>query len=201
MTTPGIPPDREGFRGLFEFHKDAVYRLLCRLSRDPHQAEDLLQETFVIVWRKRDQFRGDGSLEGWMRRIAYRTYLNARPRLERARAEAGLDVEPLARGVAPDDGAARRIDRDAALAAVRRAVDALPETWREPFVLFRYEGMTCAQVAEVLDLTPKAVELRLARALRSVAEQVRPLGDESGPRQTSREAATRPATRRPAADA
>jgi RNA polymerase sigma factor (sigma-70 family) len=172
MSHPGIPPDREGFRGFFEAHRDALYRLLCRLARDPHHAEDLLQETFVIVWRKRDQFRGDGSLEGWLKKIAYRTYLNARVRLERARAETGLDAEPSAPTVAPDDSAAGRIDRAAALVAVRRAVDGLPEGWREPFVLFRYEGMTCTQVAEMLDVTPKAIELRLARALRAVAEQL-----------------------------
>src|SRR5262245_66243433 len=112
MPTPGIPPDREGFRGLFDAHKNAVYRLLCRLSRDSHTAEDLLQETFVIVWRKRDQFRGDGSLEGWLRRIAYRTYLNARPRLERARARAGLEAEPLARAGAPDEGVRSEERRD-----------------------------------------------------------------------------------------
>src|SRR5262245_50452853 len=190
MQTPGIPPDREGFRGLFEAHKDTVYRLLCRLSRDSHHAEDLLQETFVIVWRKRDQFRGDGSLQGWLRRIAYRTYLNARPRLERARVEAGLEVEPLARGLGPDD-AAQRLDRDAALATVRRAVDSLPEGWREPFVLFRYEGMSCAEVAEVLELTLKAVELRLARALRAVAEQVRAANEMPGG--SPRSVAERPA--------
>ncbi|MBP7276243.1 MAG: hypothetical protein KBA51_08585 [Kiritimatiellae bacterium] len=49
----------------------------------------------------------------------------------------------------------------------------LPSGWREPFVLFRYEGLTCAQVAEMMGLSPKAVELRLARALRAVAERVR----------------------------
>jgi RNA polymerase sigma-70 factor (ECF subfamily) len=171
--TSGIPPDREGFRGFFEAHRDVLYRLLTRLSRDAHHAEDLLQETFIIVWKKRDQFRGEGSLEGWLRRIAYRTYLNARPRLVRSGNETGLEVDPAAASVAPDTRAAERIDAADALEAVRRAVDALPEGWREPFVLFRYEGMTCAEVAETLDLTPKAVELRLARALRAVADRVR----------------------------
>src|SRR5262245_9575936 len=147
--------------------------MLCRLTRDGHHAEDLLQETFVTVWRKRDQFRGEGSLEGWIRRIAFRAYLNARTRLSRGHAEAGLEAEPTAVGPAPDDLGAARLDRTAALALVRRAVDALPDGWREPFVLFRYEGLTCAQVAEVLDLSTKAVELRVARALKSVASAVR----------------------------
>lgn len=168
--------DREGFRRLFEAHRVAVHRMLARLCRDADRADDLLQETFATLWRKRDQFRGEGSLEGYVRRIAYRTFLNARPRLERARRETGLPVEPAAHDgdVGEVDG---RLDRDAALGAVRRAVDALPDAWREPFVLFRYEGLSCREVADVLDLTPKAVELRLRRALEAVAARVLPLKD------------------------
>ncbi|MCC7137945.1 MAG: RNA polymerase sigma factor [Planctomycetes bacterium] len=168
--------DREGFRRLFEAHRTAVHRLLARLCRDADRAEDLLQETFATLWRKRDQFRGEGSLEGYVRRIAYRTFLNARTRIERARRETGLSAEPTARE--GDVGAVGdRVDRDATLAAVRRAVDALPDAWREPFVLFRYEGLSCRDVAEMLDLTPKAVELRLRRALEAVTARVLPAGD------------------------
>ena len=173
MSTSGIPDDTEGFRRLYETHRTSIHRLLARLARDGHTADDLLQETFLTVWRKRAQYRGEGSVEGWMKTIAVRTYLNARPRLVRALAETGLPMAPPARpGVASDD-VGGRIDRNALLAQVRAAVDGLPSGWREPFVLFRYEGLTCAQVAEMMGLSPKAVELRLARALRAVAERVR----------------------------
>jgi len=173
MPTSGIPDDTEGFRRLYEANRASIHRLLARLARDGHAADDLLQETFLTVWRKRAQFRGEGSVEGWMKTIAVRTYLNARPRLVRALAETGLPMDPPARpGVASDD-VGGRLDRNALLAQVRAAVDGLPAGWREPFVLFRYEGLTCAEVAQLMGLSPKAVELRLARALRAVAERVR----------------------------
>lgn len=153
-------------------HRTSIHRLLARLARDGHTADDLLQETFLTVWRKRAQYRGEGSVEGWMKTIAVRTYLNARPRLVRALAETGLPMDPPARpGVASDD-VGGRIDRNALLAQVRAAVDGLPSGWREPFVLFRCKGLTCAQVAEMMGLSPRP-ELRLARALRAVAERVR----------------------------
>ena len=173
MSTSGIPDDTEGFRRLYEAHRASVHRLLVRLARDGHTADDLLQETFLTVWRKRAQYRGEGSVEGWMKTIAVRTYLNARPRLVRALAETGLPTDPPARPGAATDDVGGRLDRTALLAQVRAAVDGLPAGWREPFVLFRYEGLTCAQVAEMMGLSPKAVELRLARALRAVAERVR----------------------------
>jgi RNA polymerase sigma factor (sigma-70 family) len=172
MITPAIPPDREGFRRLFETHRDPMYRFLCRLTRDAHHAEDLLQETFTTLWRKRDQFRGEGSLEGYVRKVAFRTWLNARPRLDRGRAAALPDGEAPARDGLTDERVVLRLDTNARLAAVRAAVDGLPEGWREAFILFRYEGLSCAEIADVLDLTPKAVELRLARGLRAVAERL-----------------------------
>jgi len=174
MPTAPIPPDSEGFRRLFDSLAPAVHRFLVRLTRDAHAAEDLLQETFTTLWRKRAQFRGDGSVEGYLRQIAYRTWLNARVRLKRARTVAPLDVEPSSPSETAADGVARDLDRRDALAAVRRAVDALPEGWREPFVLFRYEGLTCAEIAEAMDLSPKAVELRLARAMKEVVSRVAP---------------------------
>jgi RNA polymerase sigma-70 factor (ECF subfamily) len=82
-------------------------------------------------------------------------------------------MDPPARPGATSDDVGARLDRDALLAHVRAAVDGLPAGWREPFVLFRYEGLTCAEVAELMALSPKAVELRLARALRAVADRVR----------------------------
>lgn len=172
MPPTEIPSDREGFRRLFDELKDPMYRFLYRLSRDAQDAEDLLQETFTTLWRKRAQYRGEGSLAGYVRRIGYRTFLNARTRLGRRKGERGFDGEPAGRERAIDDRAGDADERQKRLFEVRQAVDALPDAWREPFVLFRYEGMTCAEVAETLDLTPKAVELRLARALRAVASRV-----------------------------
>ena len=74
---------QHAFRELFERHRDDLFRFLYRLTRNATDADDLLQETFLIVWRKRAQFDSRGSLEGWLKRIAFRTYLNSRTRSDR----------------------------------------------------------------------------------------------------------------------
>ena len=147
-----------------------------RLARNAHDADELLQETFVLVWRKRAQFRGDGSVGGYLRQIAYRTYLNARPRIERNRKQLGVDRSEVS--PSSDDAAetARRMDQQVLIDRVRRVVDELPEGWREAFVLFRFEGLSCQEVADTLGLTPKAVERRLTRALKAVTRRVRTNG-------------------------
>jgi RNA polymerase sigma-70 factor (ECF subfamily) len=172
MAWEAIPDDPEGFRRLFESQRDLVFRVLFRLARNADDAEDLLQDTFATLWRKRDQFRGEGSIEGYVRKIAYRTYLNARPRLQRARGVAVLDEGAASPAPAPDARVAQRLDQGALLERVRRAVDSLPDDWREPFILFRYEGLSCREVAEAMDLTPKAIEIRVARALKDVSRRL-----------------------------
>ena len=120
------------------------------------------------AWRSIGEFRGDASFKTWMFRIAYRTFLNARPGLRRARAPLGLDAEPEDGRESPADSA----EREDLLREVREAVETLPDEWREPFVLFRYEGMSCADVAEAMELTPKAVEMRLRSAVRALAARL-----------------------------
>jgi RNA polymerase sigma factor (sigma-70 family) len=161
-----------GFRDLFERERDGLFRFLYRLTRNASDADDLLQETFLTLWRKREQFDGRGCVEGWLKRTAYRTYLNARARLDR---RAALAPEPSNGTLAPADGELER--RDAIAFLVERVHDAiheLPDGAREAFVLFRCEGLTCAEIAEVTDSPVKTVETRLARATRLLAEKLRP---------------------------
>ncbi len=167
--------DAADFRRLFEEHRNTVFRFLYRLAGDRHDAEDLVQDTFVRLWRKRDQFRGDGSMEGYLRRIAYRTFLNARARLSRPRVPNVEEHEPVDGNPDPSESASRSELKSFLLAHVRRAVDELPSSWREPFVLFRYEGLKLKEIAETLGITPKAAEIRVARALGRVATTLREL--------------------------
>jgi len=169
---PGTGIDRDAFRHLFEEQREVCFRLLYRLSGNAHDAEDLLQETFARLWSKRTQFRGDGSAAGYVHRIAYRTWSNARARLPKARAAAPLESEPPDGAACPAAAAELADSRRLLLARVRAAVDALPDSQREPFLLFRYEGMTCAEVAATLDLTPKAVEMRLRAALKTLSARL-----------------------------
>jgi len=179
MADGALPGDGDGFRRLFEEHRDTVFRFLYRLAGNRQDAEDLVQDTFVRLWRKRDQFRGDGSMEGYLRRIAYRTFLNARPRLSPPRGP-HVEIEPVDGNPDPSESASRSELKGFLLAHVRRAVEELPSSWREPFVLFRYEGLKLREIADTLGITPKAAEIRVARALERVAARLRDLRAEYG---------------------
>lgn len=161
------------FPAFFETHRDAIHRFLWRLTHNPADADDLLQETFLTAWRKRGQFDGRGSAEGWLRRTAFRLYLNQREKAVRRADLADTNVHPRDGSVPPAERAID--DREAAdflLRRVAEAVDELPDGPREAFVLFRYEGMTCAEIAEATETPVKTVETRLRRATELLAHQL-----------------------------
>jgi RNA polymerase sigma-70 factor (ECF subfamily) len=171
--------ERPEFQSLFHEQRGPLFRFLCRLTRNAADAEDLLQETFLTAWRKRDQYRGNGSAAGFLRRTAYRLFLNAR-QLQRRREDlaprAPAPVEAGAVG-AEDESRERRDTLGFLSARVEEALRELPEPNRTAFVLFRYEGLTCAQVAEAMEAPLRTTETRLQRATRMLAERLRPFRD------------------------
>jgi len=170
--------DRVEFRALFNEHRDPVYRFLYRLTRDPHEAEDLTQETFVTFWKKQGQFRGEGSLQGYLRRIGYRLFLNARSRLSAVRPPRSLSQAPEASGPGDEEEVDRRESREFLVSRVLAALDSVPERAREAFLLFRFEGLTVAQVAEATAAPLKTVESRLKRAHELLSGKLRQYKDQ-----------------------
>lgn len=164
------------FRLLFERHRDAVHRFLLRLTRNAADADDLLQETFLAVWRKRADFEGRGSAEGWVRKTAFRLYLNERAKRRRRTALDGRVPRPAAEPTEPPaDGEIARKEALAFLAErVEEALAGLPDEPREAFLLFRYEGMTCAQIGELTEVPAKTAETRVRRATELLAQKLAP---------------------------
>jgi RNA polymerase sigma-70 factor (ECF subfamily) len=169
---------RHEFRELFEEKRTPVFRLLLRLCRDRGEAEDLLQEAFLTVWRKRAQFRGQGSAEGYVRKTAMRLFLNRRRKLERRsgilrRAGGRLPTEEETQPATADVAATLDIRRFVA-ARVAAALERLPEGAREAFVMFRHGGLSCREIAELTGVPPKTVESRLRRASMDIATALKP---------------------------
>ncbi len=165
--------DRQGLRALFQAERQILFRFLYRLTGDAADAEDLLQETFLAVWRKRKQFAGRGAAAGYLRRTAYRLFLNEREKKERRRDLLTLvDRDPR---LAPPAGAEieRAETRQFLALRVREAIDSLPAPMRETFLLFRYEGLSCAEIAAALDAPAKTIESRVQRATKLLGDKLR----------------------------
>lgn len=163
--------DGPALRALFGTQRERLFRMLYRLTGDAAEAEDLLQDTFLAVWRKRERFEGRGAPEGFLRRTAMRLFLNARRARER---RADLAPSPTSERAfpAPEEELERRDALDFLAARVREALDSLPDGPRETFLLFRYEGLTCAEIADAIGAPVKTVETRLRRATQLLAAKL-----------------------------
>jgi RNA polymerase sigma factor (sigma-70 family) len=148
--------DVAAFTDLVRRHERRVRSFLGRLTRG-EGAEDLAQETFLKAWRTASSWRGEGSYQGWLLRIAWRQFLSSR----RGRREAGAEVERPA----PAADADLRIDIDRALAS-------LPARERAAALLCYAEGCSHAEAAAILDLPLGTLKSIVSRARTSLVRQL-----------------------------
>jgi len=170
-----VAGDGRAFEELFARLAPRLHRFFQRSFRTEATADDLLQTTFLKLHKARDSYKPDLRVAPWAFAIAARVRLDEFRRRKRL-AEDG-DEEALARA---DEAAATQardeggIDGDTA-DAVRRAVDALPESQRVVIHLNRFEGMTFAEIARVLGTTEGAIKLRAFRAYGALRQTLAPL--------------------------
>ena len=165
--------DDRAFEQIVERYEGRIFRLACRLTSDT-DAPDVLQETFLQVHRHLSSFRHESQFGTWLYRIATNAALMHR------RARARRAAEPLdaflprfdaqgAHAATPAElqlasRADELLDQQALAARAREAIQRLPESYRDPFVLRDLEEMSTADVAHALSLEPATVRQRVHRA-------------------------------------
>lgn len=170
--------DRRALERLLERHQATVYRFGLKMCREPEDAKDVLQETLFAAARTLPGFRGGASVSTWLYTIARsfcvkkrRTSKLAPERMEALEGEGGaaLAVADTARG--PEEDAAGRQLR----AALDAAIADLEPAYREVLLLRDVEGLSAAEVAQVMALSVDAVKSRLHRARVAIRERIAPL--------------------------
>jgi len=150
------------FTELVRRHERRVRAFLARLTRGDG-ADDLAQETFLKAWRVAASFRGEGSYEGWLLRIAWRLFLSSR----RGRREEAAEIPERADPAAGD--ADRRID-------VGRALARLPARERAAALLCLGEGYSHSEAARILELPLGTLKSVVARARTALADELKGQG-------------------------
>jgi len=195
--------EKSGFADEALPHLDAVYRFALRLSGNPDEAADLVQETFLRAYRAWDQYSAGTRARSWLFTICRNLFLRGRERAGRHDRVVAQETAGDGPAGAPDavnplwsvDGG----DPEGAFfgtlvdETVTRAIDALPEDFRQAVVLSDVEGLSYAEIAEVLGVPVGTVKSRLFRGRRQLQQvlygyavemgHIRPAADaESGAR-------------------
>jgi RNA polymerase sigma-70 factor (ECF subfamily) len=132
------------------------------LAASPAEAEEVVQEALLRLWRQADAWQPNGRVSTWLHQVTYRLCIDA---LRRQRASVPIDsveADLPDTGPAPDDGLLRTDD----VGAVRAALERLPERQRSAIVLCHFQELSQAEASSVMGIGESAYESLLARARR-----------------------------------
>jgi RNA polymerase sigma-70 factor (ECF subfamily) len=164
--------DTAALGALFDRHHEAVYRLISRLlTRERAEVDDLVQTTFLEVWRSASKFGGRGAVKSFVLGIAANT-VRHHVRGARRRRDAHAIAPAPVTGAAPDAAVicAQQVARLAA------ALDELPHNLREAYVMCDIEDVPGVEAARVLGVRAGTLWRRLHEARRALRDAIEPQG-------------------------
>lgn len=174
--------DRNTFRTLVENHSDQVYRIALGLVRDHHDAEEVVQETFLRAFKGLQRFRGDAAFSSWLYRIAVNAGHDIGRKRKRRSPELPIEAqtaypEPVADH--PDDDPERWASSRLLRAEIDRAILDLTERERAIFVLRHDAGLKITEISSVLGNAEGTVKNLLFRAIRKLRKSLNTHLDDS----------------------
>lgn len=169
--------DPEAFQALVARHGRAVFRLAYRMTRNEHDAEDVVQETFLKAYRSLDRFEDRSQFGSWVYRIAANCALDllrARGRRDARLAPVEDDaLEPLAGMASPDPAPDRLVESQRVRRRVEVAMARMSDLERSAFTLRHFEGLSIEEIGSALGLDTSAAKQSVFRAVRKVREAFR----------------------------
>ncbi len=170
-----------------DFERDAMqytrqlYSAAMRMSRNPADAEDLVQETYLKAYRAYHTFQEGTNLKAWLYRILTNTYINKYRKDSRRPSEVDLgtveDMYLYRRLGSEESAEAARTTEDRVLdglveSDIKQAVEELPESFRMPVLLADLEGFSYKEIAEILDIPIGTVMSRLHRGRKAMQKRL-----------------------------
>ena len=152
-----IAGSRSSQKLLYDYFAPRMFAICLRYAKDYHNAEDILQDGFVKVFNHIDRFRGEGSFEGWMKRIFINTAIEHYRKAQNHSGHSDIDTvqaEPIA---SKAGGLLARQD-------LMKLVQSLPVGYRTIFNLYAIEGYTHREIGEMLSISEGTSKSQLARA-------------------------------------
>jgi len=168
------------FQQVYDEYQGKILRYLTRMVGE-NEAEDLTQEVFVKIGRALETFRGESSMSTWIYQIATNTALDKlRHPFNRHAGGKLLPVEAITETKEDENiwtgelaaSTEQRVIRQEMNGCIREIIQTLPETYRSVIVLSELEGLSDAEIADILGLTLQAAKIRLHRARAKLRQEL-----------------------------
>jgi RNA polymerase sigma factor (sigma-70 family) len=152
-------------RAFFERYKSKLYNVCLRYARDRPEAEDMLQDAFLAIFRDLGQYKGDGVFDGWLHRITVRSSLRSLRKKNPLRFAEDYNELPVeSMHVMPDSELMKE--------SILHLVQQLPTGYRTIFNMHCIETWSYTEIAEELGISESSVRSQYSRACKQLREMV-----------------------------
>jgi RNA polymerase sigma-70 factor, ECF subfamily len=177
---------REAFEALALEHFDALYNTAMRLTRNPGEAQDLVQETFLKAYRFFHRFEPGTNIKAWLFTILRNTYINTYRKASRQRQQVDFDqvapfyADPSATSEWTHRGSVEEMLHHLVQDDVKRALEALPDEYRMVILLADLEDFAYKEIADIVGCPVGTVMSRLFRGRRLLRKSLAEFAKKSG---------------------
>lgn len=172
--------DKSAFDLLVIKYQHRIIQLVNRYIKDPSEAQDVAQETFIKAYRALGNFRGDSAFYTWLYRIAINTAKNYLVSRNRRYSDYQVDIQDAEQvGNAPQLKAMETPEylllNDEIVTVIKTAIEKLPEEMKIAIMLREFEGLSYEEIAETMECPVGTVRSRIFRAREAIDEKLSPL--------------------------
>ncbi|MBU0572228.1 RNA polymerase sigma factor [Patescibacteria group bacterium] len=148
-------------------YQEKLYRYLVYLTREPDESEDLLQDTFIAVYKNIHKFNTKLKFSSWIYRIAHNNAINY---LKKSSKTLSFDFLNLGNILAKEDKTLEKMENEETKEMVRKCLDKLPNKYKSPLVLFYFEDKTYQEISDILRISTNNVGVLINRGKKSMKE-------------------------------
>lgn len=178
--------DTGAFDTLFKKHTRRIVNFAYRFVRNRDVAEELAQEVFLKVYQNAESYQIQSKFTSWLYTIATNVCLNEirkpqyRVKHQSMYFSSNNDSgeEEIQREIAVTNGPDRMLEQQAIERVIRESLELIPEKQRIAFILNKYQELSYSEVADVLEVSEKAVKSLIHRAKETLANRLKPLMEE-----------------------
>lgn len=153
--------------------KDKLFRLALRITFDSSEAEDIVQDTLIKVWDKRDEWQQIESIESYCMTITRNLAIDRSQKMEARNMELTPEAQEMPDTLNPE----KLFEQDEQLRLIHQAINSLPEKQRTIVQLRDIEGKSYKEIAEILGITEEQVKVNLFRARQRIKTEINGIND------------------------
>jgi RNA polymerase sigma-70 factor (ECF subfamily) len=164
--------DVTAFETLYDRYHRRLYHFILRFIGEKSLAEDILQETFLHIFKERKTYKKTARFSTFIFTIARNLCLDALKKWETKQVLGGQD-DVIEKAMDHSDGPSMMLEEAGLGEMVRRAIQTLPGDQREVLILSKYSGLTHEEIGRIVGSTPTAVKQKVYRAMLSLKQKLK----------------------------